>query len=134
MEEKQVLTLKEAVEQYLAHLAEIGKAKGTVATYGKDFELAVKHFGGHKKMDAFLPPHIATFFKSDLVNKLPNGKDRAKPTIDKTKRAVRMLFVWAKESSMINKLPIPKDALPKVVQKKSKAFATVSTQAAEEVI
>ncbi|MHC4124712.1 MAG: hypothetical protein ACYSSI_14140, partial [Planctomycetota bacterium] len=68
-------TLKEAVDQYLAYLTEIGKRPGTVATYGKDFELAIKHFGGDKKLDAFLPPHIAEFFKSDLVNKLPSGKD-----------------------------------------------------------
>jgi len=111
-------TLQEAVNQYLDYLRDIGKRPGTVATYGKDFELAIKHFGADKKLDAFLPPHIAEFFKSDLVNKLPNGKDRAQPTILKTKRAVRMMFVWAHNSGMIDKLPIPKAEMPKHTQKK----------------
>ena len=132
MEEKHVPTLKEAVEQYLAYLTEIGKRPGTVATYGKDFELAIKHFGEEKKIDSFLPPHIATFFKSDLVNKLPSGKERAKPTIDKTKRAVRMMFVWCKNSGMIEKLPIPKDEMPKQVRKTAVEEPTASEEPANE--
>jgi len=115
--EQQTPTLKEAVEQYLTYLTEIGKRPGTVATYGKDFELAIKHFGEDKKIDSFLPPHIVTFFKTDLVNKLSNGKDRAQPTILKTKRAVRMMFVWCKDKGMIDKLPIPKNEMPKYAQK-----------------
>jgi len=116
--EQQTPTLKEAVEQYLTYLTEIGKRPGTVATYGKDFELAVKHFGEDKKIDSFLPPHIVTFFKTDLVNKLPSGRDRAQPTILKTKRAVRMMFVWCKDKGMIDKLPIPKNEMPKYAHKK----------------
>jgi len=116
--EKQVPTLQEVVDLYLTYLAEIGKKSGTIATYGKDFELAIKHFGGEKKIDSFLAPHIATFFKSDLVNKLASGKDRAQPTILKTKRVVRMMFTWAKDKGMIDKLPIPKSEMPKGMQKK----------------
>jgi len=115
--EQQTPTLKEAVEQYLTYLTEIGKRPGTVATYGKDFELAIKHFGEDKKINTFLPPHIVTFFKTDLVNKLPSGKDRAQLTILKTKRAVRMMFVWCKDKGMIDKLPIPKNEMPKYAQK-----------------
>ena len=117
MEEKQTPTLKEAVDQYLAYLTEIGKRPGTVATYGKDFELAIKHFGENRKIDSFITPNISEFFKADLVNKLPNGKDRAKPTIDKTKRAVRMMFTWAKDKGLINRLPIPKDEIPQHAKK-----------------
>ena len=118
------MTLQEAVDQYLDYLTEIGKRPGTVATYGKDFELAIEHFGGDKNLDTFTVPEVANFFKLDLVNKLPSGKDRAQPTILKTKRAVRMMFTWCLNSGMIEELPIPEEEMPKYVQKKVTANAT----------
>jgi len=109
-------TLQESVEQYLTYLTEIGKRPGTVATYGKDFELAIKHFGGDKKLDTFTVEEIAAFFETDLVNKLKSGKDRAQPTIIKTRRAIRMMFVWAQNSGFIKTLPIPASEMPKKVK------------------
>ena len=41
--------------------------------------------------------------------RLPNGGERAKPTVEKTVRVLRMFLVWAKETSRIDKLPLPKD-------------------------
>ena len=67
------------------------------------------HFGADRKLNTILPQHLGKFFKSDELLKLPDGKPRAKPTVDKTKRVLRMFLVWAKETGRIDKLPLPKD-------------------------
>ena len=45
------------------------------------------------------------FFKSDALLKLPSGKARAKPTVEKTKRVLRMFLVWAKETGLVAENP-----------------------------
>ena len=97
---------------YLDYLKEMGKKPGTIASYGKDFDLAIEFFGEDKTIDSIAVCNIGKLFKSDLVNKLKSGQDKAEPTIKKTKRAVRMMFTWAKDSGMINTLPIPKNEIP----------------------
>ncbi len=92
MEKKQAPTIKEAVEMYLDYLKKMGKKPGTVASYGKDFDLAIEFFGEDKKIDSIAVCNVGKLFKSDLVNKLKNGRGKADPTIKKTKRAVRMFF------------------------------------------
>jgi hypothetical protein len=103
------ITLHDAAQAYLEHLKKTGKSEATVYTYGKDFELIEGHFGAERKLTAILPAHIGKFFKSDALLKKPSGADRAKPTIDKTKRVFRMFFFWAKEQGHIENLPLPKD-------------------------
>jgi hypothetical protein len=72
-------------------------------------EQVESHFGKDKKLAAILTMHVSGFLKSDALLKLPSGKDRAKPTVDKTIRVFRMLLVWAKDQGYITKLPFPKD-------------------------
>ncbi len=102
-------TLHQAAEAYLEHLKSQGKKDRTIYTYGKDFQLIEAHFGADRKLDTILPQHVGKFFKSDDLLKLPSGKERARPTVDKTMRVMRMFLVWAKETGRINKLPLPKD-------------------------
>ena len=52
---------------------------------------------------------MGKFFKSDALLKLPNGRERSAPTVEKTKRVLRMFLIWAKETGRIDKLPLPKD-------------------------
>jgi hypothetical protein len=66
-------------------------------------------FGADRKLAAILPPHIGKFLKSDELLRLPSGTERAKPTVEKTVRVLRMFLVWAKETGRIDKLPLPKD-------------------------
>jgi len=73
------------------------------------FEQIEAFFGADRKLAGILAPHVGKFFKSDALLKLPNGKKRAKPTVDKTRRVFRMFLIWAKETSRIDKLPLPKD-------------------------
>lgn len=102
-------TLHEAAQAYLEHLRAQGKKERTLYTYQKDCEQMEAFFGADRKLKTILAPHVGKFLKSDALLKLPNGGDRAKPTVDKTVRVFRMFLIWAKETGRIDKLPLPKD-------------------------
>ncbi len=102
-------TLHEAAQAYLEHLREQGKKERTLYTYGQDFKQMEAFFGADRKLKSILPPHVGKFLKSDDLLRLPNGGERAKPTVEKTVRVLRMFLVWAKETGRIAKLPLPKD-------------------------
>jgi len=102
-------TLHDAAQAYLEHLRGQGKKERTLYTYGKDFEQIESFFGAERKLAAILTQHVGKFFKSDALLKLPSGKKRAKPTVEKTRRVFRMFLIWAKETGRIDKLPLPKD-------------------------
>ena len=102
-------TLHEAAQAYLEHLRAQGKKDRTLYTYGKDFQQMEAFFGADRKLRTILPPHVGKFLKSDDLLRLPSGAERAKPTVDKTVRVLRMFLVWAKETGRLEKLPLPKD-------------------------
>ena len=106
-------TLHEAAQAYLEHLKEAGKKERTIYTYGQDFHQIESFFGKDRRLASILPAHVGKFMKSDELLKLPSGlggiqKPRAKPTVDKTVRVLRMFLVWAHVSGRIAKLPLPK--------------------------
>ena len=98
----------EAARDYLEHLANQGKKERTLYTYGKDLEQIEAFFGTGRKLTGILAPHVGKFFRSDALLKLPSGKERSQPTVEKTKRVLRMFLVWAHETDRIDKLPLPK--------------------------
>ncbi len=109
MDKSKDITLREAAQAYLEHLREQGKKARTIYTYSKDCEQVEAFFGADRKLASILPPHVGKFLKSDELLRLPSGTERAKPTVDKTVRVLRMFFLWAKETGRIDKLPLPKD-------------------------
>lgn len=102
-------TLHEAAQAYIEHLRTQGKKERTLYTYGQDFKQMEAFFGEDRKLKAILPPHVGKFLKSDELLRLPSGGERAKPTVEKTIRVLRMFLVWAKDTGRIAKLPLPKD-------------------------
>ena len=102
-------TLHQATQNYLKQLKAQGKKEATLFTYGKDLEQIETFFGPDKKLSGILPAHVGKFFNSDTLLKLPSGKKRAKPTVEKTMRVLRMFLIWSKETGRIDKLPLPKD-------------------------
>ena len=112
-------TLKEAVDLYLAHLKQIGKAEPTIYTYGADLALAVGYFGEDKDLAKIIPVQVAGFFKSDAVNKVPkSGRDKSIITITKTRRVFRQMLVFCKEKGWIATVPLTKDEMAKVREAK----------------
>ncbi len=103
-------TLHEAGQAYLEYLKSQGKKERTVYTYRKDLQQIEAFFGADREFKGILAPHVGKFLRSDALLKLPSGKERAKPTLDKTKRVLRMFLVWAVETGRIEKLPLPKGA------------------------
>jgi site-specific recombinase XerD len=77
-------TLHQAAQAYLEHLRTQGKKERTLYTYGKDFEQIEAFFGAERKLSSVLIPHVGKFFKSDALLKLPNGRERSAPTVEKT--------------------------------------------------
>ena len=120
---KKITTLKEAVEQYVAHLKELGKNERTIETYKRHLDLAVSHFGESKDIGKILPAHVSMFFKSDAVNKLirepkKEGEPRRERlrshhTVSQTKRVLRMMLVFCKERGWTDKVAIPKSDMPR---------------------
>ena len=102
-------TIHEAAEAFLSHLHEQGKKDRTLYTYRKDLEIVETFFGGDKKVSSIRTPQVGKFFKSDTLLKLSSGRERAKPTLDKTIRVFRMFLVWAKDTGRLAELPLPKD-------------------------
>ena len=101
-------TLHEAAQAYLEHQKGERKKETTLYTYGKDLEQIEAFFGADRKLGNILAPHVGKVLRSDALLKLPSGKERSKPSVDKTKRVLRMFLVWAHESGLIDKLPLPK--------------------------
>lgn len=107
-------TLGQAMAEYLEYLKADGKSERTIYTYGQDAKQITSFFGAERKLSAILVPHVGKFFKSDALLKLPNGNERAEPTVRKTVRVMRMFFVWALDMGYIDKLPLPKPAVSKL--------------------
>ena len=127
-------TLHQATQAYLEHLRSQGKKERTLYTYGKDFEQIEGFFGSERKLSAILTPHVGKFFNALL--KLPSGRERSQPTVEKTKRVLRMFLIWARETGRIDKLPLPKDTpMGRSVKKGAKRYdehVAVQTPAAEQ--
>ena len=102
-------TLHEAVQTYLEHLRQAGKKERTLYTYGRDFQQIEAFFGADKPLASIRAMQVGKFLKSDALLKLPSGQARAKPTVDKTVRVLRMFLVWSKQTGLIQALPLPKD-------------------------
>lgn len=102
------ITLAEAAQQYLVMLENQGKQPATLYTYGKDLEQIQAFFGEEKLVNAISLPQIGKFLKSDELLKLPNGKERSLPTVNKTIRVFRMLMLWLQQEGMTEELALPK--------------------------
>jgi site-specific recombinase XerD len=105
---KKAIILDEAIRKYQEYLLEKGHSSRTLYTYGKDLQQIVAFFGPERPLNTISLPHAGKFLKSDELLRLPNGKDRAAQTVNKTIRVFRMFMIWAKESGYVETLPLPK--------------------------
>ena len=101
-------TLHDLGLAYTKALRASGKTPATVYTYGKDIEVIEAYFGKDLPVTDLTAARVGKFLKSDALLKLPNGRERAKPTVDKLVRVLRLMLVWAKDKGWIEELPLPK--------------------------
>lgn len=104
----QPLTLAEATQHYLNCLQTQGKHARTLYTYGKDLQQIQAFFGPERLVQSLTLPLIGRFLKSDQLLKLPNGKERAPQTVQKTIRVFRMWMVWLRQEGHLADIALPK--------------------------
>ena len=81
-----------------------GSSASTLSSYGIDLEVAHEFFGDLKAAEV-TADRVAKFNASRNVMKKTSGKPKAKPTILKTRRALRLALTWAEEKGLIKKAP-----------------------------
>jgi len=68
---------------------------------------AMGGLGAQTLLSEITAERVQTYFDCKRVTKLKSGKAKAKPSIDKTRRVLRLALVWAEEAGLVAKAPIP---------------------------
>jgi hypothetical protein len=103
-------TLADIAAGYLAHMESEGKSDGTISSYRMELKTAAAELGEDTPIADITPEKVQAFFDSKRVTKLRSGKNKAKPSIDKTRRVLRLALVWAEQRGIVAKAPIPEPA------------------------
>jgi hypothetical protein len=103
-------TLADVAAGYLAHMESEGKSDGTVSSYRMELKTAMTELGAETLVSALTPERVQAFFDCKRVTKLRSGRAKAKPSIDKTRRVLRLALCWAAERSLVATAPIPEPA------------------------
>lgn len=103
-------TLQQAREPFMDYMRkEREVSELSLTSYGRDFDLFERYFKPEKLVQKIMPPHVTGFLKSEIHLKRQNGKDRAKPSTDKTARLLRMFLEWCEATGRVEKAPILMD-------------------------
>jgi len=100
-------TLTDVATGYLTWMEEQGKSEGTISSYRMELRTALDELGAETPVADLTPDRVGEFFDCARVTKLRSGKAKAKPSIDKTRRVLRLALVWAVEAGLIEKAPVP---------------------------
>jgi hypothetical protein len=100
-------TLADVAAGYLTHMEEAGKSDGTVSSYRMELKTATSELGEETPVADLTTERVREYFESPRVTKLRSGKAKAKPSIDKTRRVLRLALVWAAERGIVATAPIP---------------------------
>ena len=100
-------TLADIAAGYLAHMEEAGKSDGTISSYRMELKTAMDEIGEATPAADITTERVQEFFDCKRVTKLRSGKSKAKPSIDKTRRVLRLALVWAAERGIVATAPIP---------------------------
>ena len=101
------VTLKALADGYVRHLEEAGKSHGTIFSYQMELNLALGELGAETDAASLTEKQVAAYFASDAVTKTRKGRAKAKPTVDKTRRVLRLALGWAAAKGLIAAAPIP---------------------------
>ena len=100
-------TLYDVAEGYLAALDKDGAGSGTLASYGMELKTAMKALGESTPVASITSKQVAEYFASPAVTRTRTNKPKAKPTIDKTRRVLRLALLWAQDEKLVEVAPIP---------------------------
>jgi hypothetical protein len=103
-------TLAEIAAGYLAHMEAEGKSDGTISSYRMELKTAMDELGETTPIAEITTERVQEYFDCARVTKLRSGRAKAKPSIDKTRRVLRLALVWAAERGIVASAPIPETA------------------------
>jgi hypothetical protein len=99
------ITLAKLSEKYLEHMEADGKSVGTCFSYTMELKSAIAELGADTIASEITPALIESFNNSDRVMRLKSGKPKAQPSIDKSRRVIRLALTWAAQNGLIPSAP-----------------------------
>ncbi|MBK9386041.1 MAG: hypothetical protein IPN34_14615 [Planctomycetes bacterium] len=99
-------TLTETALAYLESLKAAHKSESTINAYASDLDLATEVLGGETPIAALTPADVERFNVSQQVTTTKSGRAKAQPTIDRSRRVLRLALVYAEQQSAIEAAPI----------------------------
>ena len=103
-------TLSDAASAYLVALDNDGAGTGTLSSYRMELQLAMREIGEDTLLAELTPERVREYFDCDAVMLTKQGKPKAKPTFDKSRRVLRLCLMHAQDAGLIEVAPIPAPA------------------------
>jgi hypothetical protein len=104
---KSDMTLEQLAVAYVGQLEKDEKSAGTIFSYTQELRTALKELGAETKIASLTAKQVQTYFDCDRVTKLKTGKPKAQPSIDKTRRVLRLALVFAVQKKWLAEAPLP---------------------------
>jgi len=101
-------TLKSVFEAYLDALEARGAGCGTIASYGLELRIALRELGASRPVAGITVDEVAAYFEGPVVTRTRSDVPKARSSIAKTRRVVRLAFEWAQEAGLVEVAPLPK--------------------------
>ncbi|MBK9386444.1 MAG: hypothetical protein IPN34_16655 [Planctomycetes bacterium] len=110
---KPTWTLTETALAYLESLKSAHKSESTINAYAADLDLATEVLGGETPIAALTPADVERFNTSEPVLRTKSGRDKAMPTIERSRRVLRLALTFAEQQGAIEAAPIEAKARAK---------------------
>jgi site-specific recombinase XerD len=99
-------SLTECALAYLESLKTARKSESTISAYAADLDLATQVLGAETPIGAISIEDVTRFNGSEVVLKTKSGRAKAQPTIDRSRRVLRLALVYAEQQGAIETVPI----------------------------
>ena len=100
-------TLNDVANGYLEAIEADDAGQGTLSSYKMELKIALRELGETTLLADLTAERVQAYFESDAVMKTRNGKPKAKPTFDKSRRVLRLALVWAQAAGLCDVAPVP---------------------------
>jgi site-specific recombinase XerD len=104
--QKPTWTLTEAAIAYLESLKAARKSESTVNAYAADLDLATEVLGAETPIAQLTAADVERFNASQQVTTTKSGRAKAQPTIERSRRVLRLALVFAEQQGAIEAVPI----------------------------
>src|SRR5688572_32110907 len=100
-------TLTQTAVAYLESLRAAKKSESTVNSYAADLDLATEVLGAETPIAQLTIDDITRFNQSEPVLTTKSGRPKALPTVERSRRVLRLALVFAEQQGAIESAPIP---------------------------